>query len=94
MDILTADPDVVAEQLEQGCAVYRNVVSGRRWRVKGTCDRRGDCLIGAVIDGVVVRDHAHLADLARTNARVDSHLDVPLGPGYDGSCCPMEVEQL
>lgn len=95
---LTADPLISIEEQRAGFVVYRHA-DGRRWSVEGVCDRRGDCLIGAVIvtdsGEVVVRDHDHLAALVRSlgRERIDSHLDVPVGPGFDG-CCPFTITEL
>lgn len=81
----TADPHVVIEARGTDWVRYRRD-DGRRWEVHGQCDRRGDCLIGAVLaDGTVVRDHAHLAELGD---RPDSLLDVPVTPEFTG-CCPL-----
>jgi hypothetical protein len=83
----TADPTVFIEEQREGYVRYRNT-DGRRWEVHGTCDRRGDCLIGAVIDGVEIRDHAHLKEIAdkKSPARIDSELDVPVTPEFN-TCC-------
>lgn len=81
--IPTADPHIFIEEQRHGYVRYRRITDGRRWTVEGTCDRRGDCLIGAVVKGVVVRDHAHLAELGE---RPDSELDVPVLPEFD-TCC-------
>lgn len=84
----TADPTVYIEEQRPGYVRYVND-EGRRWEVVGTCDQRGDCLVGAVIDGVEIRDKAHLANIAaRKLGRVDSELDVPVLPGFTG-CCPL-----
>jgi hypothetical protein len=82
----TADPAVWIEEQRPGYVRYVDA-EGRRWEIEGSCDRRGDCLIGAVIDGEVVRDHAHLAEIdARKPGRIDSDLDVPVTPGFSGCC--------
>lgn len=88
----TWDPTVVIEERRAGYVRYRSTHTGRRWEVHGTCDQRGDCLIGAVVDGELVRDHAHLAELAARLAprRVDSDLDVPVTPEFD-SCCGADL---
>lgn len=84
----TADPYVVIEARGPDWVSYRNTSSGRRWEVRGVCDRRGDCLIGAVLDdGTVIRDHAHLAELGD---RPDSMYDVPVTPEFD-SCCGSDI---
>jgi hypothetical protein len=80
-------PHVWIEEARPGYTRYRRTTDGRRWEVHGTCDRRGDCLVGAVIGGVQVRDHAHLAQLARAApGRVDSELDVPVTPEFRACC--------
>ncbi len=94
----TADPNTFIEKQRPGYVRYRHT-DGRRWAVHGECDRRGDCLIGAVIDTpdgpVQIRDLAHLRSLTRKlgRARIDSELDVPVGPGFRG-CCPLRIEEL
>jgi len=96
--IPTADPDVWIEECRDGHVRYRRR-DGRRWEVWGKCDRRGDCLIGAVIqtpDGpVIVRDHAHIEELKILlgRGRIDSELDVPVTPEFDG-CCPFRFVEL
>lgn len=85
----TADPHVVIEELRAGYVRYRND-EGRRWEITGTCDRRGHCLVGGVINGEQVRDLRHLAELVALAGkdRIDSELDVPVTPGFTG-CCPL-----
>lgn len=92
--IPTADPHIAIEAWRTGYVRYRRS-DGRRWEVYGVCDRRGDCLIGAVIEGEQVRDHAHLAELVERlgRARVDSELDVPVTPEFEG-CCPFRYVEL
>ena len=81
------------EEQREGYVRYRNS-DGRRWEVHGICDRRGDCLIGAEIDGEVIRDYAHLKEIAdRKPGRVDSELDVPVTPEFEG-CCPFTFVEL
>lgn len=88
-DTRTVDPFVVIEEQRLGYVRYRALDTGRRWEVHGKCDRRGDCLIGAVIDGEQIKDRDTLAlktaSLGRT--RIDSELDVPVTPEFTG-CCP------
>lgn len=96
--IATAEPNVLIEEQREGYVRYQRLNDAgavtERWEVHGTCDRRGDCLIGAVIDGVQIRDHAHLAELAAAKkGRIDSDLDVPITTGFLG-CCPLEVVEL
>lgn len=88
----TSDPDVFIEEGRVGYVRYRRLSDGRRWEVLGECDRRGDCLIGAVIEGETIRDHAHLEDLKRRmgRERVDSELDVPVTPEFD-TCCGADI---
>lgn len=97
----TSDPTVWIEEQRDGYVRYRNA-DGRRWEVHGVCDRRGDCLIGAVIEHprlkggqVVVEDHAHLGRLCRYlgRDRIDSEMDVPVTPEFQG-CCPFRFVEL
>lgn len=85
----TADPDVVIEIRDGDSIIYRRT-DGLRWRVTGKCDRRGDCLIGAVINGVTIESKEQLRAMGD---RPDSPLDVPVGPKFKG-CCPFEIEVL
>lgn len=90
----TSDPSVFIEEQREGYVRYISFETGNRWEVYGTCDRRGDCLIGSVIDGVEIRDHEHLKEVAASKpGRIDSELDVPVGPGFKG-CCPLKVVEL
>jgi hypothetical protein len=88
----TADPHVFIEEQRPGFVRYQRTTDGRRWEVHGVCDRRGDCLIGAVVEGEVIRDHAHLEDLKQRlgRERIDSELDVPVTPEFD-SCCGADL---
>jgi hypothetical protein len=94
----TADETVRIERQEPGYVLYQST-DGRRWEVRGVCDRRGDCLIGAVIatpEGLVeIESLAHLAWLVAElgRERIDAEMDVPVGPGFSG-CCPLEVTEL
>ena len=93
---LTADPHTVIEERRAGYVRYRSLDDGRRWEVYGTCDRRGDCLIGAVIEGYgEIKSHADIARAKRhlDRDRIDSELDVPVTPGFR-DCCPLEVMEL
>ena len=93
--IPTADPHVLIEEKLDGYVRYFRTADGRRWEVIGICDRRGDCLIGAVIEGEQVRDHAHLEELkARLGAdRLVSEMDVPVTPEFE-ECCPFTYREL
>lgn len=92
----TADPDVFIEEQRPADAPaglaeyirYRRVSDGRRWEVHGTCDRRGDCLVGAIIEGELVKSKAHLNRLKKKlgKERIDSEMDVPVTPEF-ASCC-------
>lgn len=92
---VTSDPGVWIEEQRDGYVRYRNS-SGRRWEVHGVCDRRGDCLIGAVIDTpdgpVEVESKQHLARLREElgRDRIDSHLDVPVTPEFN-TCCGADL---
>lgn len=84
----TADPDIQIEERREGYIRYRHA-DGRRWEVRGTCDQRGDCLVGAVIDGetVTTLERAHELALAYVGP------DAPVTPGFKG-CCPLIGEWL
>lgn len=89
--IATADPHVFIEEKHEGYVRYYRPIDGRRWEVYGVCDRRGDCLIGAVIEGETVRDHAHLEEL-KTRLGVErliSEMDVPITPEFK-ECCHLQ----
>lgn len=94
----TADDTVRIEDAEIGYVRYQSI-DGRRWEVRGICDRRGHCLVGAVIQtpsGLVqIESLEHLEALkAELGAeRIDSEMDVPVGPGFEG-CCPLEITVL
>lgn len=95
----TADPNILIEEQRSGYVRYRHTLTGRRWEVHGECDRRGDCLIGAVIETpagpVQIEDHAHLEQLAAElgRERIDSELDVPVAPEFRG-CCSFRFVEL
>lgn len=57
--IPTADPYIFIEEQREGYVRYQRS-DGARWEV-GVCDHRGDCMVGAVIDGhTVTPDEAPL----------------------------------
>ena len=92
----TSDPDVFIEEQRPGYVRYRRA-DGRRWIVRGQCDRRGDCLIGAIVEPIPgvfaeVESHEHLAELRSTfgKDRIDSELDVPVTPEFH-SCCGADL---
>lgn len=95
----TADPGVFIEARGDGWVRYRRD-DGRRWEVHGVCDRRGDCLIGAVVtnehgEPEQIRDHDHLAEMTHRlgRDRVDGELDVPVTPEFS-DCCPFTYVEL
>lgn len=91
----TCDPQILTEERRDGYVRYRHA-DGRRWEVHGVCDRRGDCLVGAVIDGFgLIESHADIERAKRVlgRERIDSEMDVPVGPGFSG-CCPLRVVAL
>lgn len=93
--IPTADPDVQIEEQRPGYVRYRRT-DGARWEVHGVCDRRGDCLIGAVIEGygeIKNKRDIALAKRALGRDRIDSELDVPVAPGFK-DCCPLKIVEL
>jgi hypothetical protein len=91
----TADPFVVIEEQRAGYVRYLNTQTGRRWEVSGTCDKRGDCVVGAVItaaDGstVTIASLDHLRQLLRQKkwqlAITANGLDTPVTPEFN-TCC-------
>lgn len=92
--ISTSDPDVFIESQTYDTIIYVNR-DGIRWLVKGNCDRRGLCMIGAVVDGVVIKSVEHLNQLCieAGKERIDSELDVPVGINFKG-CCPFKITKL
>jgi len=87
-DKATVCPTIWIEEQRPGYVRYRNDYSGQRWEVHGTCDRRGDCIIGSVIDGVLVRDRAHLIQILKDwpKSRLHAEMDTPVTPEFD-TCC-------
>lgn len=89
--IATSDPFIFIEEQRDGYVRYQRA-DGVRWEVFGTCDMRGDCAIGAVIDTpdgpVEIHDHKHLRSLAKAlnRTRIQSELDVPIGPDATDCC--------
>lgn len=96
--IPTADPRVWIKWKRPGYVRYVSE-DGRRWEVHGTCVKLGYCLIGANIrtyNGMVeVKSLEHLAELQKElgKERIDSEMDVPVGPGFSG-CCDLTVTEL
>jgi hypothetical protein len=84
----TSDPDILIEEQREGYVRYQHM-DGRRWEVHGVCDKRGNCLVGAVIDDEYIEttERAHELALAYDGP------DVPVGPGFKG-CCPLVVTVL
>lgn len=79
MEMPTCDPDVVIEEERVGFIVYRSLSTGRRWEVRGVCDYRGDCMVGAVEPWPPMRR--------------EDRLDVPVTPEFFG-CCPFQFVEL
>ena len=84
--IETCDPHVLIEEQRQGYARYRRI-DGRRWEIRGHCDSRRDCMVGAVVDGVLIET------VEQARALPPPRLDCPVGPGFSG-CCPLRVVEL
>lgn len=88
----TTDPDVFIEKRTNEYVRYRRISDECRWEVHGKCDKRGDCLIGSVIDGIEIEDHEHLEELKQKlgQDRIDSELDVPITPEFK-ICCGSDI---
>lgn len=99
----TVDPEVFIESCDGDSITYQRS-DGLRWRVTGQCDKRGFCMLGAVVTGpddkeVIIKSVEQLNKLAKKWNRIghiqsDEPLDVPTNINYDGSCCPFTVEVL
>jgi hypothetical protein len=91
----TAEEGLFIEEQRLGYVRYVRPATGERWEIEGTCDRRGLCMVGAVIDGVQVRDLDHLAQMVldKGTERLDSELDVAVTPEFTG-CCPLRGRWL
>jgi hypothetical protein len=84
----TCDPGVFIEEIRVGYVRYVNI-DGRRWEVHGICDKRGHCMVGAVVDGVVLKTLAEAAAAAQAY----TGLDCPVTPEFKG-CCPLTFVEL
>lgn len=82
----TADSSVFIEEQREGYIRYRST-DGRRWEVHGVCDGRRDCMVGAVVDGVLIET------IEQARALPQPELDSPVGPGFRG-CCPLRIVEL
>lgn len=94
----TADSTVRIEHVEPGYVRYQ-ANDGRRWEVRGVCERKGFCLVGAVIqtpnglEQIESLEHLDALKAALGAERIDSEMDVPVGPGFEG-CCLLEITTL
>jgi hypothetical protein len=108
-DVLTVDPDVVIEadvdlplatdpvsgRIGSRSVTYRSLLTGRRWTVLGICDRRGDCMVGAVVNGVTVTDKTVLASDQYRAIDAKRTYDVPVTPEFaEDGCCPFAYLEL
>lgn len=82
----TCDPYIVIEEQREGYVRYRRT-DGQRWEVNGVCDHNRACMVGAVVDGVLVET------IVQARALPTPELDCPVGPGFTG-CCPLEIVVL
>lgn len=80
------DPHVWIEEQRHGYTRYR-CDDGRRWEVLGVCDGRRDCMVGAVVDGVLIET------VEQARALPTPELDCPVGSGFRG-CCDLQVVEL
>jgi hypothetical protein len=89
----TVDPYVVIEEQYDGYVRYRRITDGRRWEVFGTCDHRGDCMVGAVVDGIQIQSVQHLNQLIADGTISMTEMDTPVTPEFRG-CCPFTYNEL
>lgn len=97
----TSDRDIRIVEARKGYVRYRRVSTGQEWEVRGTCEGRGLCLVGVVVQTpsgpIQIRDLAHLEELKAALGRVridvgedEQDLDVPVMPGFENDgCCPL-----
>lgn len=85
----TCDPSVWIEASQTGYVRYRNVETDRRWEVHGVCDKRGDCMVGAVVGKYQIKT----LEEARAVAAAYKGLDCPVTPEFKG-CCPFRFVEL
>lgn len=91
----TCDPDIIIEEEREGYVRYRHS-DGRQWEVYGKCVRLGNCLIGAVIEDFgLIESHEDIERAKKKlgRERIDTEMDVPVGPGFTG-CCPLKIVVL
>ncbi len=84
--IVTLDPHVLIEERSPGYVRYRSD-DGRRWEVLGICDGNRACMVGAVVDGVLIET------VEQARVLPTPELDCPVGPGFRG-CCSLKVVAL
>ena len=85
----TADETIRIEAQSTSYTRYQRGTDGRRWIVEGTCDHRGDCLIGMSIEGWgTIGNHGDIVQAKQDLGveRIDSLMDVPVTPEFD-ECC-------
>ena len=83
----TCDPQVLIEEQSSGHIRYRRSTDDLRWEVHGICDDNRACMVGAVVDGVLIETVEQAQELPTPD------LDCPVTPGFHG-CCPLEVVVL
>lgn len=103
----TIDPDVVIEEdiilpdqidpvsgnVGSRSITYRSISTGRRWQVIGNCDRRGDCMVGGVVNGFIIHTKADLDQAGFKAIEAARTFDTPVTPEFD-SCCPFRYIEL
>lgn len=82
----TCDPFVFIEEQREGYVIYQ-ALDGRRWSVSGVCDGNRACMVGAVVDGMLIET------VEQAWALPTPELDCPVGPGFSG-CCDLRVTVL
>lgn len=84
--IPTIDPHILIEEQRVSYIRYRHL-DGRRWEVHGACDDNRACMVGAIVDGVLIETVEQARSLPAPE------LDCPVGPGFSG-CCPLKIVEL
>lgn len=76
---LTIDADIVIDARTADAIEYRRLSTGARWRVTGTCNQCGLCVIGAVGDWYEWDGPAGTPNASR-DTRYPGRLDDPILP--------------
>lgn len=83
--IPTCGPHTFIEAERPGYIRYWRDFDNRRWEIHGYCDNRGECMVGAVLDGETITCEADITRLIQ-EGRIDGSLDMPVFPEQKNCC--------